>query len=65
MADLGVALTWLAISAASAKGLAAFARASAISDAEDELSLELELFSPPPAGPRETISSSHLLGECP
>jgi hypothetical protein len=37
MVDLGVALTWIAISAASAKGLSALARAAATSDADAEL----------------------------
>lgn len=37
MVDLGVALTWIALSAASVKGLTAFARASAASDTEEEL----------------------------
>ena len=37
MVDIGVALTWIAISAASAKGLSAFARATAMSETEDEL----------------------------
>jgi hypothetical protein len=36
MADLSVALTWLAISAASAKGLSVFARAAATKDSDDE-----------------------------
>ncbi len=34
MVDLGVALTWIVISAASAKGLAAFARAAATNGVE-------------------------------
>jgi hypothetical protein len=37
MVDIGVALTWIAISAASAKGLSAFARATAMSETENEL----------------------------
>ncbi|MFZ1155491.1 MAG: hypothetical protein WAN93_11360 [Solirubrobacteraceae bacterium] len=37
MIDLGVALTWIAISAASAKGLSVFAHAAATSGAEAEL----------------------------
>lgn len=36
MADISVALTWIAISAASVKGLAALARAVATSDSEAE-----------------------------
>jgi hypothetical protein len=36
MVDIGVALTWIAISAASAKGLSAFARATATTDADTE-----------------------------
>ncbi|HWX87170.1 MAG TPA: hypothetical protein VNX67_03245 [Solirubrobacteraceae bacterium] len=39
MIDLGVAFTWIAISAASAKGLAVFARAAAEPDLEAELAL--------------------------
>jgi hypothetical protein len=39
MADLGVALTWLAISAASVKGLSAFARAAITDNAEAESAL--------------------------
>ncbi len=46
MADLGVAFTWLAISAASIKGLAALARTSARGELEEELiSPGIELFS--------------------
>lgn len=37
MVDLGVALTWIAISAAGAKGLSVFARAAATNDREAEL----------------------------
>jgi hypothetical protein len=37
MADLGVALTWIAISAASAKGLSVFARAAATIHLEEEM----------------------------
>jgi hypothetical protein len=37
MVDVGVALTWIAMSAASAKGLSVFARAAATSDTEAEL----------------------------
>jgi cytochrome oxidase assembly protein ShyY1 len=37
MVDLGLALTWIAISAASAKGLTVFARAVATGDTEAEL----------------------------
>lgn len=38
MVDVGVALTWIAISAVSAKGLSAFARAAAATnDTEAEL----------------------------
>jgi hypothetical protein len=33
--DLGVAFTWIAISAASLKGLSAFARAMAMGDTEE------------------------------
>ncbi len=36
MVDLGVAITWIAISAASAKGLSAFARAAVMNDVETE-----------------------------
>jgi hypothetical protein len=36
MVDVGVALTWIAISAVSAKGLSAFARAAATNDTEAE-----------------------------
>jgi hypothetical protein len=36
MADLGVALTWIAISAASVKGLSAFARAAITESVEAE-----------------------------
>lgn len=36
MIDLGVALTWIAITAASAKGLAVFARAAAATDLDAE-----------------------------
>jgi hypothetical protein len=36
MVDLGVAIAWIAISAASAKGLSAFVRAAAMSDVEAE-----------------------------
>jgi hypothetical protein len=43
MVDLGIAITWIAISAASVKGLTAFARATVASNVEDELALlELE-----------------------
>jgi hypothetical protein len=38
MVDLGVAITWIAISAASVKGLSAFARAAAMNDTEAEAS---------------------------
>jgi hypothetical protein len=37
MVDVGVALTWIAISAVSAKGLSVFARAAATNDTEAEL----------------------------
>jgi hypothetical protein len=37
MIDLGVAFTWIAISAAGAKGLAVFARAAATPDLEADL----------------------------
>jgi hypothetical protein len=37
MVDFGVAVAWIAISAASAKGLTAFGRAAAASCIEDEL----------------------------
>jgi hypothetical protein len=37
MVDLGVALTWMVISAASAKGLSAFARAVASNEIQEEL----------------------------
>lgn len=37
MVDLGLALTWIAISAASAKGLSAFARAAATTQVEEEM----------------------------
>ncbi|MGA9876065.1 MAG: hypothetical protein WBQ21_09670 [Solirubrobacteraceae bacterium] len=37
MVDLGVAIAWIAISAASAKGLSAFARAARTNDTETEL----------------------------
>ncbi len=37
MIDIGLALTWTAISAASAIGLAAFGRAAAASREEDDL----------------------------
>jgi hypothetical protein len=37
MVDLGVALTWIAISAASAKGLSVFARAAATIEVEEEM----------------------------
>jgi hypothetical protein len=37
MIDFGVAVAWIAISAASAKGLAAFGRATAASCVEDDL----------------------------
>jgi hypothetical protein len=37
MVDLGVALTWIAISAASAKGLSVLVRAAATSAADAEL----------------------------
>lgn len=37
MADVGVALMWIAISTASAKGLSVLARAAATSDREAEL----------------------------
>jgi hypothetical protein len=36
MTDLGVALTWIAISAASVKGLSIFARASLTSESDEE-----------------------------
>jgi hypothetical protein len=36
MVDLGVAITWIAISAASAKGLSVFARAATTNDTETE-----------------------------
>jgi hypothetical protein len=36
MIDLGVAVTWIAISAASAKGLVVFARAAAAADLDTE-----------------------------
>jgi hypothetical protein len=39
MIDLGIAITWLAISAASMKGLSAFARAAATNGSEAELAL--------------------------
>jgi hypothetical protein len=37
MVDVGVALTWIAISAVSAKGLSVFTRATATNDTEAEL----------------------------
>lgn len=37
MVDIGIALTWIAMSAASAKGLAVFARAVAGTDTDAEL----------------------------
>jgi hypothetical protein len=37
MVDLGIAVTWIAISVASAKGLSAFARAAATSRVEGEM----------------------------
>jgi hypothetical protein len=37
MADVGLALAWIAISAASAKGLAALARASVSSELDQEI----------------------------
>jgi hypothetical protein len=37
MIDLGVAVTWIAISAVSAKGLTIFARAAAAADLDAEL----------------------------
>jgi hypothetical protein len=37
MVDLGVVLTWIAISAASAKGLSAFARTAANNEIQEEL----------------------------
>jgi hypothetical protein len=40
MADVGVALAWIAISAASAKGLAALARAAVSSELDGEIAYE-------------------------
>jgi hypothetical protein len=37
MADVGVALTWIALSAASVKGLSAFARAATTRNTEEEI----------------------------
>ncbi len=37
MVDLGVALTWIAISAASAKGLSVLARAAAMGETDAEM----------------------------
>lgn len=39
MVDIGVALTWIAFSAVSVKGLSAFARAAATTGGEAELAL--------------------------
>lgn len=39
MVELGVALTWIAISAASAKGLSVFARASATIRVQEEMAV--------------------------
>jgi hypothetical protein len=43
MTGLGVAFTWIAISAASAKGLAVFARAAATTEPEVDLLLPTEV----------------------
>jgi hypothetical protein len=64
MVDLGVALTWIAISAASARGLSAFARATARGGDEQE---------PVPAGVDGAVAHArpypmdfppHLLRKC-
>ena len=39
MTDIGLALMWIAISAASAKGLGALARAASMSNSEAELAM--------------------------
>jgi hypothetical protein len=44
MVDISVAITWIAISAASVKGLSAFARATAASNAEVDLGDALASF---------------------
>jgi hypothetical protein len=41
MVDLGVAFTWIVISAASAKGLSAFARAAANNEIQEELAADM------------------------
>jgi hypothetical protein len=66
MVDLGVALTWLAFSAASAKGLSVLVRASATDDFEEEPSLgEIEDSHSPHARIRlRTIHPSSLLSDC-
>lgn len=64
MADIGVALTWIAISAASVKGLSAFARATATSNTEEEIaSLGIEDF--PAHRDLRPVNPSYLLHESP
>jgi hypothetical protein len=65
MVDLGLALTWIAISAASAKGLSAFARATATSDTEEELAPLIAGGPSMHAGWHPIITHSHLLRDRP
>jgi hypothetical protein len=58
MTDLGVALTWAAISAASVKGLSVLARAALTSNAEIELS-------PPGSDPSLVLGSLRSIGAAP
>jgi hypothetical protein len=66
MIDLGVALTWIAMSAASAKGLSVFARVAATSGAEAEL---VSLAADPTPAAHESLfpinARSRLLHDCP
>ncbi len=57
MIDLGVAVTWIAISVVSAKGLAVFARAAAATDLDAEFAVL-----PPEGGSRYDGYPTEALG---
>jgi hypothetical protein len=68
MVDLGVALTWIVISAASARGLSAFARAAANNEIQEELAAGMREDGPArddPYDPYLLDTPSRLLGVCP
>lgn len=64
MVDFGVAVAWIAISAASAKGLMVFGRARTSSGAEDELSWQFAEGAPAHDGFMTHLDApAHWLGE--